>query len=416
MILNLDALKTRRWLKTIKAFTIFLALIWTLVLGLSLSWNLFEQKRVLREDAMIMGRTSFQKDVLYRAWNAGHGGVYVPVTAATKPNPYLNDDPKQNIQTQSGEVFTLINPAYMTRQVFELQHDYTGIVGHITSLKPIRPENAPDVWEEEALLAFEQGLQEYSSIEQINGQPYLRFMQPLIVESRCLKCHARQGYEEGQVRGGISESVPLLPLQESARPFNRSLLAGHIVVWMAGIAGILYFTTHLKASLQRQAATEEKLMEMSTHDSLTGLRNRGFFEETLKQIDLVKKNPVSILSADVDDLKKTNDNLGHEAGDQLLKRAAEVLTSVFRDADTVARVGGDEFVIVLPNTNDEQAQVIVERVREQIEKHNQSHTGQPLGISIGIATCEENHSLAEILRLADQHMYKDKATHKKNQD
>jgi hypothetical protein len=90
------------------------------------------------------------KDVVYRRWNAGHGGIYVPVTDETPPNPYL-EVPERDITTQSGVVLTLMNPAYMTRQVHELGAKAFGIQGHITSLNPIRPANAPDSWEARAL-------------------------------------------------------------------------------------------------------------------------------------------------------------------------------------------------------------------------------------------------------------------------
>jgi len=76
--------------------------------------------------------------------------------------------------------------------------------GHITSLNPIRPDNAPDEWERRALRAFEQGQHEAVSLETLDGEPYLRFMRPMIVEKKCLKCHAAQGYQEGDIRGGIS--------------------------------------------------------------------------------------------------------------------------------------------------------------------------------------------------------------------
>ncbi len=96
----------------------------------------------------------FEKDVIYRRWNADHGGVYVPVTQKTKPNPYL-DDLERDIITPLGKKLTKVNPAYMTRQVHELALKSNGVRGHITSLNPIRPANAPDPWETQALKAFE---------------------------------------------------------------------------------------------------------------------------------------------------------------------------------------------------------------------------------------------------------------------
>jgi hypothetical protein len=101
-----------------------------------------------------------------------HGGVYVPVTEETQPNPYLSDVPERDLITPSGRHLTLINPAYMTRQVYELMKESYGVRGHITSLNPIRPENKPDTWETQALRAFESGKTEVSSIEKIEGKEF----------------------------------------------------------------------------------------------------------------------------------------------------------------------------------------------------------------------------------------------------
>ncbi len=408
MSFNTGVLTSKRWLKTMGRFTLLLAIGWTFILAGSLIWGLYEQQGVIQNNALIMGRTAFQKDVLYRSWNSGHGGVYVPITPATPPNPYLNDFPGQNIQLTNGLVYTLINPAYMTRQVFELQAGYTDILGHITSLKPIRPENGADVWEIGALQSFELGVKEYYSQEIWNGQPYLRYMSPLMVEERCMKCHASQGYQVGMVRGGISESVPLTPLLASLQSVRLALVIAHLGVWLVGILGIFWGSFRLRNSLRQQADSEEKLLFMSTHDALTGLHNRAYFEQTLAQINEIQQRPVGVLSADVDGLKQTNDHEGHAAGDQLLMRAADALRACFRDGDVLARTGGDEFVVILPNTTSSQAQVILERVENHLKQLREANPVDALSISVGVASTDVAGSLNQAIQLADQHMYADK--------
>lgn len=131
-----------------------------------------------------------------------HGGVYVPVTEKTQPNPLLADIPERDIRTSSGKILTLMNPAYMTRQAYELGFKEYGVRAHITSLKPIRPENAPDSWETKALQAFERGGKEIYSVETIEDKEYFRLMNPLITEKGCLLCHARHGYKENDIRAG----------------------------------------------------------------------------------------------------------------------------------------------------------------------------------------------------------------------
>lgn len=120
------------------------------------------------ESAYIQAKIAFEKDILYRRWNAGHGGVYVPVTEETPPNPYLAGIVKErDITTPSGKQLTLVNPAYMSRQVYELAKSEYDVLGHITSLDPIRAENAADPWELKALKSFENGMSEVRSVEKM---------------------------------------------------------------------------------------------------------------------------------------------------------------------------------------------------------------------------------------------------------
>lgn len=186
-----DSEKIKARLLRLEHYVWVLAAVWTIVVAASLVWNLFQIKKEILEEARIQAQVAFEKDIVYRQWNAGHGGVYVPVTEETQPNPYLSDMPERDITTPSGKRLTLMNPAYMTRKVHELAKEKYRVLGHITSLNPIRPENAPDPWETKALQAFERGEIEISSVEEIEGKEYMRLMRPLIVEKECLKCHAK---------------------------------------------------------------------------------------------------------------------------------------------------------------------------------------------------------------------------------
>ncbi len=243
---------------------------WTIVIIGSLAWNLYVQENEIIESARIEARISIRKDIIYRYWSASHGGVYVPVDESTPPNPYLTV-PFRDLDVESGNQLTLVNPAYMTRQVHEIAKEHFDVEGHITSLNPIRPANAPDEWETDALELFEEGFPEYSSVVMINDLPHLRLMIPLVTQAPCLQCHAQQGYEVGDVRGGISAAVPLIPLREIAKSHIIAIIAGHSIIWIIGFLGIL-FTTRIfrmqqnereKARLEEQKRTTAYLLAAS---------------------------------------------------------------------------------------------------------------------------------------------------------
>jgi len=232
-----------------------LAVSWTMLVAASLVWTLHVQRWATNEMARAQARAGFDRDVLFRRWNARHGGLYAAVTEATPPNPYL-DVPERDITTPSGTRLTLINPAYMTRQVHEMGAETNGIQGHITSLNPIRPDNAPDPWERTALESFQQGEAECSSIELFRGTPHLRLMRPLRTEKSCLKCHGHQGYKEGDVRGGISISVPMAPLRAIERPAMASAVGWHTATWLLVLLGI-GISSRIAARRARQFAAKE---------------------------------------------------------------------------------------------------------------------------------------------------------------
>ncbi len=230
--------KSRSRAISVQGYMWGLAAIWTMILAASLAWSVQQQGQATREVARTQARTAYAKDITYRRWNAEYGGVYMPVSEEIQPNPHLASLPERDITTLTGKQLTLINPAYMTRLVHELEKRENNILGHITSLKPIRLENAADPWETEALQAFETGKEEVSLITEIGGETYMRLMRPLFTEETCLKCHAAQGYKAGDIRGGIGVSIPMKPLLAISRRHMYSMLLTHTMLWVMGLVVI----------------------------------------------------------------------------------------------------------------------------------------------------------------------------------
>lgn len=225
---------------------------WTLLVSLLLFWGVYREKKQIEEAALIQARFTFEKDLVYRRWAAVHGGVYVPATKESPPSLYLSNIEERDITTPSGKKLTLINPAYMTRQVHEMGKEQYGLLGHITSLNLKRPENVADVWETKALQGFEHGVKEVSEIKKINGQDYMRLMKPMLTEQSCLKCHAEQGYKVGDIRGGISVSVPMRPLYAIGRKQMATMAIGHGILWLLGLIGIGAGSSRLRKHVTEQ--------------------------------------------------------------------------------------------------------------------------------------------------------------------
>jgi two-component system, cell cycle sensor histidine kinase and response regulator CckA len=238
------------------------ALIWTLLTGGSLLWDVYQERADMLELATNEAKATLNKDLAFRQWATDHGGVYVHPDERTPPNPYLSALPERDLETVSGESLTLMNPAYMVRQVMEEYDGLYGLKGRITSLRAINSENAPDEWEREALLAFELGDVEVSKVTEIGGTPYLRLMSPLTAEKGCLKCHAEQGYKEGDIRGGIGVSVPMTPYLSMLKRTTgtQSLTHGGIYV-----LGLLAMGSVLRSSKRRQ--TERSASDETLHRS-----------------------------------------------------------------------------------------------------------------------------------------------------
>lgn len=561
-------------------YTITLSLVWTALIAAGMIWNIKHEKGYTVETARIQARIAYDKDVIYRRWNTMHGGVYVPITDETQPNPYLSNIPDRDIRTSTNKSLTLMNPDYMMRQVDELSFEEHDVRGHITSLNPTRKENSPDPWEEKALMAFTEGEKEVSEIQIIEDQEYMRLIRPLITEEGCMQCHAKQVYHIGDIRGGLSVAIPMKPLYaiERINLVNSSL--GIMFIWFLGLVGIGLGGRRLVLSDRKRREAEELLIEqhaelqsannelevlykvssaisqsidmnellkgvlvtitgldqfnvenkggifmiegdrmrliahlghpsafldlhreikvgdclcgqaaktgeviisrnsstdnmhtiaypgmephghiivplktlnriigvlylyipadievdehkinllsslgnqvgiaisnsqlyeetrrLTLEDHLTGLANRRFMDIVLKRSfakSVRFKRPLSVIMLDIDRFKKYNDTYGHSEGDNVLKAVAKVLLKETREIDLAVRYGGEEFLVLLPETGLKSALDVAERIRQTVE------TSTKVTVSLGVTSYHEKMQQDDLIIKADEALYKAK--------
>ena len=536
-------------------------LLWAAMAAASYSWNRSALDDHVRELAVSQGRFVFQMVGAVRLWNASHGGVYAVVDAATRPNPYLKV-PDRDVTTTSGKALTLINPAYMTRQLADYVLEQSDMLLHLTSLKPLNPGNAADAWEAQTLQRFERGEKERLAFVDKEGNNIARYMAPLHVLTACMKCHEQQGYKVGDIRGGLSVTFSARPLLETVREQKRNLLSVHLAVWLLlsgltllALSGLRRQVLSLQQAKEQQDAvveqrtrelrneakereqaearlrllinssgegvygvdfdgnctfcnpfalrllgfrdvsevlgknmhelihsekpgvchvpelcrlsayqdglavhaeddlfcrtdgsclpveyrshpiysdgrvvgavvtfsditerkrTQEQVWRQANYDRLTGIPNRNLFHDRLDQAVSQanrSRGQVALLFMDLDGFKEVNDTLGHDAGDLLLKEAAQRLMACVRESDTVARIGGDEFTVILPHVNEAVeaeavAAKILDRLREPFHLQGQDVF---VSASIGIAIYPgDADSSAVLIKHADAAMYRAK--------
>jgi len=292
---------------------------WTIFIGISLAWNVYVENRQTYILARNTAKIHFQKDLAFRLWATKHGGVYVPINERTPPNPYLDHIPDRDIVTLEGKKLTLMNPAYMLRQLMSEYSDMFGAKGHITSLIPLNPDNAPDDWERKALQLFEQGETEISEIVTIDGNENLKYMEPLIVKQGCLKCHEQQGYELGDVRGGVSINVPIASFVASAKNVIIGLYETYSLIWLIGMFGIGFLGWRNNKYI-REASQKQRELYNSVK------KYQGLFDDALDMIHIVDTNG-QIIDANNAELQL----MGYEKEDYIRKPFIELIDPDYKE-------------------------------------------------------------------------------------
>ncbi|HTH76233.1 MAG TPA: sensor domain-containing diguanylate cyclase [Trinickia sp.] len=182
-----------------------------------------------------------------------------------------------------------------------------------------------------------------------------------------------------------------------------SVFPGHEDEWDLVLLALTDITARKKA--------EAYLEYLGKHDVLTKLKNRSFYVDELNRLERKGPFPVSAIIVDLNELKTVNDQLGHAAGDALLRRAGEVLAKAIHKPYHAARIGGDEFAVLLPGANERETEVVAKSIRHIVELNNQFYSGPALSFSMGCATCDRGERIEDMLREADVAMYEDKRRH-----
>ena len=292
-------------------YFVVIFILWTLAIGFALYRGIQERMAQVEENEKIVADITYKKDIMYRRWVAKQGGVYVRISSHTQPNKYLYHLKKRDVVTNFGDSLTLVNPAYMTRQVFEISNSEYNIPGRIVSLMPINPLNAADEWEKQALLKFEKGDTLITKTDTINGQEYVRHIQPFITEKSCLSCHEQQGYKIGDIRGAISVAVPTTEFKKVMNKYLKDIILNYVCIWLVGFIGIFYSMVKLKKQIDKRSLAEAKIVEQNAELQILN-NNLTTINKEYCQLNNEYQKANGELKYNIGEIKMLNENLSEK--------------------------------------------------------------------------------------------------------
>ena len=324
-----------------------LVILWTTAFAFTLTWSLIDKSNKTRDVLRAEARSAFRKDRGLLRWYAARGGVFVPAPTAAP-----TDRTKPEGDVRSGQRLVPVDASDMIREVHGFGHEESELQTHLVGLQPRHSANAPDAWETDALKRLAEGEPEVSSERTIRGTTFLQTMRPLIVEESCLKCHAERGYRVGELRGGISISVPFAPLWPLEKAELLRSIASYGSMWLFGLCSIFFGARQLRRQIEQRIETEKALRKREGQMiAAQQLQERLFPERSpsLAGFDIAGASfPAEFTSGDYYDyipLPETcyaivvGDVSGHGLGPALLMASARsILRSIARTTGDVSEI------------------------------------------------------------------------------
>jgi len=264
-------------------YFILILIFWSTLLFISLWFNISSQKTKTIDIVTNIAQSNFNKDLAFRLWATSHGGVYVQPSETTPPSPWLSHLKDRDVVTTDGKKLTLMNPAYMLRQMMDGYSKLYGIKGKIAGIVYLNPQNEANKYEAAVIRKFEKGIKEVSELSGEGDGEFFNLSLPLFMEEGCQKCHGHLGFKNGEVRGSVGITVPMLPYRDIEFDLIQRISITHFFVWFFGLFGLLFVKNKTKISLIEK---EEYLKEIEISSLV--------FDDTIDAILITNKLGVII--------------------------------------------------------------------------------------------------------------------------
>lgn len=392
--------------RTLKITLILSFLGWTSLFAIMLSIEYPAQDRRLEQMLHLKMEMLYQRTQAIRSWIGAHGGVYAATDDKVKPNELLRNHPERDIITPSGRCLTLLNSPSFLRQISEDFEAKSGTRIRFVSDRPINPDDLVDAWEKSGLEELRKGKDKVSSLVVDNDNIRYRMLTPMVMSKKCISCHEGIPWKVGDIAGGISINLDAAGEYQQNQAIKHTIILNHSLLWLVGVIGLLFagnIWKRLLVSLERSAML----------DPLTGIYNR---REMLHRLEASlsycarHQHQLRVIMFDIDHFKRINDNYNHQMGDAVLKTVALAMQKELRSSDVLARYGGEEFLVICPQTDEEAAVRIAERIRTRIASLSMTtKSGNiKLTISAGVAGYPDYQTVNKLIDAADSAMYKAK--------
>jgi diguanylate cyclase (GGDEF)-like protein len=394
--------------RLLQFMVVIVVVVWTGILFGLYHWASHAERDHLSKLASLRAESVANHTQALRGWIGGHGGVYVEMTAGEELSYLAGSLPESEVATPSGRKLRLLSSSAVLGKISKEFKSGSGDHVRLTSKQPMNPGNVPDEWERQALDALEGGAKKVEAVVDSEGGGMFRLMYPMVLQDRCLRCHDYLAAAPTRIVGGLSVTVDKAPYDRQYDTVLRQLSLGYTGIWLVGIVGIGSFGTFGSRMLRR-------IEYASTHDGLTGLKNRLEIERHLAaecQRSERYRNQLAVMMLDMDHFKRVNDSHGHQVGDETLRVVAETIRTTMRRTDIAGRFGGEEFLVLATETSPEGALTLAQRFQAAIKGAAVPLPGgDTLSLTVSIGVCSvspERRTPADLIQGADEALYRAK--------